>query len=191
MGKPSTIDRLPADVLERLQELLRDPRISQLDATARINEILEEEGHEERLSKSAVNRYDLSMRKAGEKLQQSREVAKMWIGKLGAAPQGQVGNLVNEVLRTLAFDLSLKIQDAELTEESLPGVIGNLKALSLAVQRLEASSTMNVKRETEIRKQAREQALQDAAKVVEKVATQHGLNAEQAAFWRQEVLGVR
>ena len=191
MGKPSTIDRLPADILERLQELLRDPRISQLDATARINEILEEEGHEERLSKSAVNRYDLSMRKAGEKLQQSREVAKMWIGKLGAAPQGQVGNLVNEVLRTLAFDLSLKIQDAELTEESLPGVIGNRKALSLAVQRLEASSTMNVKRETEIRKQAREQALQDAAKVVEKVATQHGLNAEQAAFWRQEVLGVR
>ncbi|KJR98779.1 MAG: hypothetical protein VR65_19960 [Desulfobulbaceae bacterium BRH_c16a] len=187
MGKPSTIDRLPADILDRLQELLRDPRISQLEATARINEILEEDGHAERLSKSAVNRYDLSMRKAGEKLQQSREVAKMWIGKLGAAPQGQVGNLVNEVLRTLAFDLSLKLQDAELSEESIPGVIGNLKALALAVQRLEASSTMNVKREKEIR----EQALQDAAKVVDQVATQHGLNAEQAAFWRKEVLGVR
>lgn len=186
MGKPSTIDRLPADILDRLQELLRDPRISQLEATARINEILEEDGHAERLSKSAVNRYDLSMRKAGEKLQQSREVAKMWIGKLGAAPQGQVGNLVNEVLRTLAFDLSLKLQDAELSEESIPGVIGNLKALALAVQRLEASSTMNVKRETEIRKQALEQA----AEAVEDEARAQGMDAEQADFWRRKVLGV-
>lgn len=189
--RQSSIDRLPADVLEKLHELLRDPRVTQLDATARINEILEQDGIDERVSKSAINRYDLSMRQAGEKLQQSREVAKMWIGKLGAAPQGQVGNLVNEVLRTLAFDLSLKLQDAELTEESIPDVISNLKALALAVQRLESSATMNVKREKEIRSQAREEALKDAAKVVEKVAAQHGLNAEQAAFWRQEVLGVR
>ena len=187
MGKPSTINRLPEDILEKLQELLRDQRVTQLEATARINEILSQEGHDERLTKSAVNRYDLKMREAGEKLRQSREVAKMWIGKLGAAPQGQVGNLVNEILRTLAFDLSLKLQNEELTAESLPGVIGQVKGLSLAVQRLEASSTINVKREAEIRKQA----LNDAATVVEKTAVQQGLNAEQAAFWRQQVLGVR
>jgi hypothetical protein len=164
MAKPSTINRLPDDILERLHELLRDPRITQLEATSRINEILEAEGHEDRLSKSAVNRFDLSMRQAGAKLQQSREIAKMWIGKLGAAPQGQVGNLVNEVLRTLAFELSLKLQDAELTEETIPDVIHNLKALSLAAQRLEASATLNVKRESEIRKQALERAADNVAK---------------------------
>ncbi|SHH33586.1 DUF3486 family protein [Desulfofustis glycolicus] len=186
MGKPSTIDRLPEDILERLQELLRDPRVTQLDATARINEILEADGRDERLSKSAVNRYSLSMRQAGEKLQQSREIAKMWIGKLGAAPQGQVGNLVNEVLRTLAFDLSLKLQDAELNEETIPDVIHNLKALALAAQRLEASATLNVKREAEIRKQALEQA----AAAVEDEARAQGMDAEQADFWRRKVLGV-
>ena len=72
----ASIDRLPADILEQLQELLRDPRVTQLEATARINEILEDEGHEERVSKSAVNRYDMEMRKVGEKLRQSREVAR-------------------------------------------------------------------------------------------------------------------
>ena len=187
MGIPSTITTLPEDILEKLQELLRDPRVTQLDATRKINAILEDNGIPGRVSKSAVNRYSLKMSEAGEKLRQSREVAKMWIGKLGAAPQGQVGNLVNEILRTLAFDLSLKLQNEELTEESIPGVINQLKGLALSIQRLESSSTINVKREAEIRKQA----LIDAATVVEHAATQHGLNTEQAAFWRQQVLGVQ
>jgi hypothetical protein len=110
----------------------------------------------------------------------------MWIGKLGAAPQGQVGHLVNEMLRTLAFDLSLKLQDTELSEESLPGVIDQVKALALAVQRLEASSTMNVKRETEIRKQA----LEDAAKAVGETAREAGISAETIATIRTRVLGM-
>lgn len=186
MGKPSSINRLPEDILEKLQELLRDPRVTQLEATARINEILEEEGHSERVTKSAVNRYDLKMREAGEKLRQSREVAKMWIGKLGAAPQGQVGNLVNEILRTLAFDLSLKLQNEELTAETMPGVIGQLKGLALSVQRLEASSTINVKREAEIRRQA----LELAAVAVGDEARAQGMDEDQAEFWRKKVLGV-
>lgn len=185
--RSSSISKLPADILEKLNELLRDPRVTQLEATARINAILKEDGAEERISKSAVNRYDLSMREAGEKLQQSREIAKMWIGKLGAAPQGQVGNLVNEVLRTLAFDLSLKLQEAELTEESIPDVIFNLKALSLAAQRLESAATLNVKREKEIRTQA----LEEAASAVEEAAIQQGFDQDQAAFWRGKVMGVR
>lgn len=187
MGQQSSIDRLPDDILERLHELLRDPRVNQLEATKRINEILEADGHPDRVSKSAVNRYDLKMRDAGKKLRESREVAKMWVGQMGAQPQGQVGNLVNEILRTLAFDLSLKLQNEELTPESIPGVISQLKALSLSTQRLEAASTMNVKREAEIRKQA----LTEAADKVEETAKQQGLNGEQARFWREQVLGVK
>ncbi len=186
MGQPSTITRLPEDILERLQELLRDPRITQLEATSKINEILEAEGYQDRVSKSAVNRYSLQMREAGEKLRQSREVAKMWIGKLGAAPQGQLGNLVNEILRTLAFDLSLKLQDAELNEESIPGVISQLKALALSVQRLEASSTMNVKRESEIRKQALEQAANEVEREVKKA----GLSSSTVEEIRGKILGI-
>ncbi len=167
MGQPSTIEQLPEDILDQLHELLRDPRVTQLAATRKINEILAAEGVPDRVTKSAVNRYDLKMRVAGEKLRQSREVAKMWIGKLGAAPQGQVGHLVNEMLRTLAFDLSLKLQDTTINEETLPGVIDQVKALALAVQRLEASSTMNVKREAEIRTQERERLKEETLKAVD------------------------
>src|SRR3569833_3110117 len=140
--RPSTIEQLPPDILEQLQALLRDPRVTQMDATARINAVLEEQG-EEPVSKSAVNRYAVRMDQVGDKLRQSRAVAEMWIGKIGATPQGQLGHLINETLRTLAFDLTLKLQENDITDKSMPAVIGMLKHLSLSVMRLEKAASEN------------------------------------------------
>lgn len=190
MPRPSTIDRLPPDILEQLQALLRDPRVTQLEATAKINAILEADGHPERVSKSAVNRYAMRMAEVGAKLRQSREVAEMWIGKLGAAPQGQIGHLINEILRTLAFDLTLKLQEGDLTPESMPEVIEMLKSLSLSVVRLEQAATANVKREEEIRKQARARAAEEAAAVAEKSLATQGMSRESIAAIKREILGI-
>lgn len=187
MPRPSTVEQLPPDILEQLHALLRDPRISQLDATARINAVLADEGHDERVSKSAVNRYKLRMDEVGERIRESRQVAEMWVGKIGAAPQGQIGNLVNETLRTLSFELSHKLISGTLDDESMPGTIKMLKELSLSVMRLERASSENVKREQEIRDQERERA----ANRVEEVARAQGLDESQARFWREKFLGVK
>jgi hypothetical protein len=182
MGKqPSTIDLLPADIKNKLQELLRDPRVTQLQATAKINAILEAEGHEDRLSKSAVNRYALRMEEVGAKLRQSREVAEMWVGKLGAQPQGQVGHLLNEMVRTLAFDCAMTMSEGD---EPIPPKM--LKDLSIAVERLEKAASENVKREEEIRKQERERAADQAAKIAKK----GGLSADTVDTIRREILGI-
>jgi len=170
----SSIDRLPPEIREKLQELLRDPRVTQMDATRKINKILEAEGHEEKLSKSSVNRYDLRMRSVGENLRQSREMAEMWIDKLGSAPQGQVGNLVNEILRTLSFDITLILQEGGIDAENAPAVVDMLKGLSLTTQRLEKAANLNLEREKEIRKQA----LEEAASKVEKTAKKQGVTPE-------------
>lgn len=188
MSRPSTIDILPQAVRDQLHAWLRDPGITQIEATDRANALLEALGVEQRLSRQAINRYDLRMREVGEKLRQSRQVAEMWIGKLGAAPSGQTGHLINELLRTMAFDLTLKLQEGELTEESLPGIIDMLKQLSLSVVRLERAASENVKREAEIEKRAREQALQAAAERVNSAAQDRGLTAADARFWREQVL---
>jgi hypothetical protein len=182
----SSIDRLPDDIRTRLQELLRDPHITQKAAREKINAILDETDHPERLSRSAVNRYYQKMQEAGAKLRQSREVAEMWIGKLGAAPQGKVGHLVNEILRTLSFDMALVLQEGKLDEKSAPAVVQMLKGLSLTMMRLEKAASENVKREEEIRKRA----LEEAADRVEEAATQMGQDKEQADFWRKKVLGM-
>ncbi len=170
MGKPSTIDRLPEDILEKLQQLLRDPRVTQCKATDQINAILEQEGHAERVSKSGVNRYWLKMEKAGAKLRQSREIAHMWINRVGAAPQGQVGHLVNEILRTLSFDMALMLQEGEINEDTAPATVKMLKGLSLTMQRLEKAASDNVKREKEIRDHERESAKKDAVNALEHIA---------------------
>ncbi len=188
MPKPSTIEILPPEIKAQLQAWLQDPRITQLEATDRANSLLELAGHPERVTKSAVNRYAVRMEEVGSKLRQSREVAQMYIAQVGAAPQGQTGLLINEMLRSMAFELSLKMQEADAEDpESMSATISQLKNLALTMQRLEQSATINVKREGDIRKLA----LTDAANAVEKAAVQQGMNAEQAAFWRQQVLGVQ
>ncbi|WP_369798557.1 phage protein Gp27 family protein [Desulfuromonas sp. TF] len=178
--------------------MLDNPRITQLEAVERINATLAElrksgdpevldPACPEAVSKSAVNRYDLQMRDVGERLRQSREVADRWINKLGAAPQGQVGNLINEILRTLSFDVTLFMQEDAIDKETAPAVVGMLKDLALTTMRLEKAANLNVEREREIRKQT----LEDAAEKVGDAAIQRGLTKEDAQFWREQVLGIR
>lgn len=183
----SSIDLLPDQVREKLNELLADRKVTQLDAVERINAILEQMQHDARLSKSAVNRYSQRMEKVGRRMRESREMAEIWINKFGAAPQGQVGNLINEMLRTLSFDISLILQEGHVDEETAPAIVDMLKDLALTTMRLEKAANLNVEREKEIR----QQALAEAAEAVADSAIQRGLTKEDAQFWREQVLGVR
>ena len=176
----SSIDRLPEDIRDQLHELLRDPRVTQLDATARINAILAEQDHDP-LSKSAVNRYAVRMDKIGARIRQSREVAKMWIGKLGAEPQGEGGKFLNEMVRNMAFEATSEMMEGEAPIE--PRMI---KGLATAIHRLEKAASENTKRDEEIRKQA----LEEAADRVAEAAVQMGQDKEQAEFWRKRVIGM-
>jgi len=165
----SSIDRLPDDIREQLQELLRDPRVTQLDATARINAILAEEGHADRLSKSAVNRYAVKMEKVGEKLRQAREVSRMWIGEMGSEPQGEVGKLLNEMVRGLAFRVAMKASEDDVDDID-PKL---LKSLAISVYRLEKAAKENMDLEKKIRDAERAKAVQ----AVEKAAKKQGAGA--------------
>ena len=180
MARASTITRLPADILEQLQELLRDPRITQLNATAEINKILDEQGHEQ-VSKSAVNRYSMKMEEVGARLKQSREVAAMWIGKLGNAPQGQVGKLLNEIIRTLAFDTAMHLSEGE--EPVAPKL---LSQLAMAVRHLESAASMN----EDVAIKARKQAAIDAAELAGKSLASQGMSQQGIDKIKQDILGI-
>jgi hypothetical protein len=166
--QPSSIDHLPDLIRQELNTLLRQRGITQLEATRRINALLAAEGLEDRVSKSAVNRYAVKMKTVGERLQQSREVAEMWIGKLGTAPQGKLGSLVNELLRTLAFDVSLAVQGGDIDIENAPAIAGLLKDLAITQERLERAASENQRREREI--------LAEAAQTMEQAAKRNGVS---------------
>ena len=165
MPQPSSIDRLPSEVREALHGWLRDPAITQTEATERTNALLDElaaqqpEGERaERVSRQAVNRYDQRMRAACERLLQSRQVTEVWADKLGSVPAGQFGHFVTEMLRMLVFDLAYQIQGREIDDESLPHIVATANKVSLMAQRLERSSEIAVRRDREIKRQAAEEA---------------------------------
>ena len=96
------------------------------------------------------------MRRVGERLRESRQIADAWIGKLGAASEGRMGPLLNEILRTLAFEISLKLHESNLSGESLPQLIEQLKKLSATVESLERTAFEQARRRKEIERRAAE-----------------------------------
>lgn len=181
MSRQSSIDQLPPEIRDALHALLRDPAVSQLEATRRVNDLLAAEKAALRVSKSAVNRYSQRMEEIGKKMRQSREIAEMWIGKLGNQPQGEVGKLLNEFTRTMAFETALG-----MSEENEPVHPKLLKELALAIKHLEEAATVNEKREQAIRRAAAE----DAADAAETVARQQGLTADKVSEIKKQILGI-
>jgi len=192
MGRQSSIKQLAPDIVEKLNELLRDPRINQLDATEQINALLEERG-EDPVSKSAVNRYKLSMDQVGKAIRESREMAEIWIGKLGAAPQSKVANLTSEIIRNSLIDLSLAIQKITMGEHDpdvIAGAVKMIKDLSYSHEKLEKAVSETTAREAKIKEAARKEALEEAAENAESAARAQGMDEDQVTFWRNKVLGV-
>lgn len=187
MPSPSSVDLLPDHIRAELQALLQDPRITLIEATEKINDLLESEGHEDRLSKSSVGRAAQRWKKIGDRIRQTREVGEMFIAKVGAAPQGRTGLAINEILRTMACELSEKLLDADLEDpETMSNTIDQVKSLALAVQRLEQSASINVKRDAGIRKQA----LEDAAKEVDKAGDSMQIPTETLNYIKTVIYGL-
>jgi len=181
MGQKSTIDLLPPEVRDKLNELLRSPAYTQKQVRDILNVFLVEIGEEPVMTERIVNRYAAKMDKVGARLKQSRAVADLWIGKLGSEPQGQVGQLLNEVVRNLAFDTAIKLSesDEEMVEPKL------IKELAQAIKDLEKAATDNEKRAAEIRRKAREEA---AAELTQELKSD-GISEELEASIKRILLG--
>ncbi|MEZ5571189.1 MAG: DUF3486 family protein [Halioglobus sp.] len=186
MGRKSSIDKLPQEVREALNAWLRDAALTQEETTDRTNTLLAEIGVDFRISKSAVNRYSQRMEQIGAKIRQSREVSEMWIANLGSQPQGQLGKLINEMIRTMAFEAS-----AALAESGDPVPPKILKDLALAVQRLESAANMNEDRERKVRAEERQRVVEEAATKVEQAGNQGGMSRESIDTIKREILGIR
>lgn len=178
VSQPSSIDRLPDALREQLNAYLRDPSVTQKRAVALINQAIADEFGDEvaPLSKSSVNRYAQRMERVGAQIRQAREVADVWIGKLGGQPAGEVGNLINELVRTMALETAMSYAEGE--KKVPPKVI---QQLALAVQRLEQAATFNAKRERDL--------LADAGERAEETVMRQGLSGEVAAAIRAAIQG--
>lgn len=151
MPKPSRIKGLPPELKEMVHRLLREGSATQSRILELVNAELDKAG-EKPLSKSGLNRYAQSVEKIGERIRQSREIADIWVGKLGDVPEGRVGRLLLETVRTLAFETTNTLAGAEAPVP--PKVLNDLAKMA---RNLELAMSTNAQREIEIRERARKE----------------------------------
>lgn len=182
MTRKSSITQLDPAIREELDKLLREDRFTIREVVQHLQTLGAD------VSRSAVGRYHKQFDQIGKRMRESREIAAVWAQKIGNEPQGDIGRVVMEMLRTLAFDVTLELtKDDEKTGEAKalldPGAIG---ALALAMQRLESATKTSFERELK----ARKAALEDAAKVVEKIAAKGGMTAKTREEIKNGILGI-
>lgn len=183
-GKPSKIDLLPSAIKSKLDELLRNNKLQQKDILHVVNTLIDEAGLSEelKLSASGVNRYSTQMETIGHDIRQARQMAEIWVAKLGTEPTGDVSKLLMEMLRTQSFRLLVKAN--ENPDDVLdPKTIGEL---ALGIQRIEKAAMLNMQKEKEIKKAFAD----EAAEAIDNAAAQAGLTTEGANLIKQEILGL-
>ncbi|KFB94614.1 hypothetical protein GTGU_04717, partial [Trabulsiella guamensis ATCC 49490] len=172
-GRPSKIDLLPESIRDQLHQMLRDKRHTQEEIRDAINELIDSHNLPEdmQLSRTGLNRYASRMEQFGAKIRASREMAEIWAAKLGSAPTSDVGKLLLEFVKTLAFETSMSLSEGDVVE---PKALGQL---ALVAHRLESAAMVSHKREKEIL----QEFAREAAEKAEIIATKAGLSSESAA----------
>lgn len=171
MARKSTIKQLDLRIKSAVDEAIRDDRATIDDIVAIIGSM----GGD--ASRSAVGRYKQKAEEQMKRYREAQEVAKVWIGKLQTDPEGDVGRLLAEMLRTTAFQTIGDIDEA--TPQDIMFLGKALKDLASA-DTLTANRIMVVRRE----------AAKEAAVVAVKEAKGAGLSDEAAEMIRKKILGV-
>lgn len=157
MARPSSITRLPPELAQLCHRLIREGRtIHQI--TDKLNELDAE------VSKSAVGRYVKSAREQMAQYQAAQAVAGQWVAALGENPTGDVGALLAEMLKTVAFQ-ALATMGPDETGAAKPTKPMDIMLLAKAIRDLESTSKANIERREKIERAAIERAATKAGEV--------------------------
>lgn len=174
MPRKSSITRLDPAIRAEVDKLVRDGGHT-------IDEIV---SHLRTLggdaSRSAVGRYVKRAEEQFARYREAQEVAKTWIGKLEEDPQGDVGRLLAEMLRTVAFSTLGAMDDKDGSKPM------EIMLLAKAIKDLASADKTSVDRELRVRREAATKAADTAVKAARK----NGLSKEAADDIRREILGI-
>lgn len=182
-GRASKVDLLPSDIKSQLTLMLRDKKLSQAKILAEINQLVLDAGLGEAhcLSRSGLNRFSSKMEEMSARIRESREMAEIWTKQFGEAPQSDVGKMLLEFIKQLAFETTMSVGESGKEVD-----IKALNQLALVVQRVEQAETSSFKREQAIRKEV----ATIAADTAERVVSEAGLSADTVKMIKHQILGI-
>jgi hypothetical protein len=182
-GRLSSIDSLPEAADPFIAAAMQDLRLRakpQVQILAELNGNLADLGVKS-ISKSAFNRKSLWLASYGQQIENAREIAGVMAERLDAAPEGDVGLLLNETLKTMIFDV--------LAEASLSPDSASMKMLmqaSESLMALERSRKLSVENRTSVQAFAKK-----ANEAVDRVGRSKGLKSGTVAEIKRQILGIR
>lgn len=175
----SKIDRMPSEVKEAIHTMLRDPTITLAALIAKLQERFPEV---EPPSVSGLHRYAEGFDEMMEQMRSFDDAARVVVGELGDSVGEKASGLLVHAMTTVATAATMRARrDKDLSID---------EARKLAQM---AKATMDARRlsfneRKAIRQEAREEALRAAAARVDSAAQARGLSADDARFWREQVL---
>jgi hypothetical protein len=182
MGQPSTIDRLPAEIREKIGQLRNDGRTID-EILAKLQELDVE------VSRSALARHTKELDAIGELLRGSRGIAEAMVAQFGDAPENKTARLNVELAHALVTKCMLGKDGGSVMLD--PKEV-NLVADSL--YRLAKASKDDVDREVKIREKIKAEMERKAAataKAVSKELKKAGLSDEARRKIETEILGIQ
>jgi hypothetical protein len=180
VGNRSSIERLDPDIVAEVSRLIKGGRtIDEITTHLR--------GMDQDVSRSAVGRYVKSARKAMEDYQKAQEVAKVWVDRLEAEPNGDVARLLPQMLQAVAFKTIEGMTEGE--EVVSPG---DIMFMGKALQSIAGSSKtlMDIElKMRQVREDERRRLHAEQSEKLDAMNTAGGITAETKAAIRQ-ALGI-
>lgn len=177
MGRRNSFETMPSEIREVVDRLVREGRTIE-EIRVHLNEL----GHPR--SNGATGRYVKNARANMARFQAAQEIAGQWVTQLGEQPRGDVGVLLAEMLKTVAFNTLDVMAGGE--EEAKPAKPMDIMLLAKAIQSLESTAKASHERRERIERTV----LERQAKVAQAAAKEAGVSDEAFERIRAKFLGV-
>lgn len=178
MGRKSSLRRLPPEILQEVNRILSEGRLT-------LDELLEHlRGMGvETVSRSALGRQKQRIDKVAAKLRQSREITASLVQELGAnSTEGEQGRLLVETLRGMIYD--------HLEARIVEGELGDPKSFMALARTLKDMAQAN-RLDQDFEGKVRERVQKETVKAVEDSAREAGLSAETVEAIKGRILGIK
>lgn len=160
-------DELAADTLKRYEKQIKELGLLQI-------------------SSSALNRYATSTIRRNHQVKDAREAAESILAGMKEHAKSDLGRAITELIKSLAFDLVNRIGADDDFDEVLKR-IGKLAIISERVANADKSSTERIAKAKE---EAKQEALEQAVKIVDKAAMEAGISADKIMKMKNDFLGI-
>ena len=180
----SSIARLPAEIKTHIERLLIDDRLTLDELIADLQATFPQ--HSDELpSRSAVHRYGQKLERRLSAIRASTEAAKIIRAHAGDREDAR-SEALTAMIQSELFESIMSLQEADDMEPAAR--ISLLADAAKNIATLTRSSISLKKYQEDIAAVAKAEALSEAAARVDTAAQARGLTAEDAKFWREQVL---